>query len=37
MPRHLVICFDGTNNEFGLENTNVVRLIPVLHWPFERP
>ena len=30
MPRNLVICFDGTNNEFGLENTNVVRLIQVL-------
>lgn len=30
MPRNLVICFDGTNNEFGLENTNVVRLVQVL-------
>ncbi|HYR09918.1 MAG TPA: DUF2235 domain-containing protein [Longimicrobium sp.] len=30
MPRNLIICFDGTNNEFGLENTNVVRLVQVL-------
>jgi uncharacterized protein (DUF2235 family) len=29
-PRNLVICFDGTNNEFGPENTHVVRLIQVL-------
>jgi uncharacterized protein (DUF2235 family) len=30
MPRNLVICCDGTNNEFGAENTNVVRLVQVL-------
>jgi uncharacterized protein (DUF2235 family) len=30
MPRNLVICFDGTNNEFGIENTNVVRLVQAL-------
>jgi uncharacterized protein (DUF2235 family) len=28
--RKLVICCDGTNNEFGIENTNVVRLVEVL-------
>jgi uncharacterized protein (DUF2235 family) len=28
--RNLVLCFDGTNNEFGPENTHVVRLIQVL-------
>lgn len=28
--RNLVICCDGTNNEFGIENTNVVRLIQSL-------
>lgn len=28
--RNLVICFDGTNNEFGRQNTNVVRLAQVL-------
>jgi hypothetical protein len=28
--RNLVICCDGTNNEFGPENTNVVRLVQVL-------
>jgi uncharacterized protein (DUF2235 family) len=26
-PRNLVICFDGTNNQFGIENTSVVRII----------
>ena len=30
MPRNIVICCDGTNNEFGPENTNVVRLVQVL-------
>jgi uncharacterized protein (DUF2235 family) len=28
--RNLVLCFDGTNNQFGIENTNVVRLAQVL-------
>ena len=30
MPRNLIICCDGTNNEFGTNNTNVVRLIQAL-------
>ena len=30
MPKNIVICFDGTNNEFGANNTNVVRLVQVL-------
>jgi uncharacterized protein (DUF2235 family) len=30
MPKNLVICCDGTNNQFGPENTNVVRLVQVL-------
>ena len=30
MSKNLVLCCDGTNNEFGPENTNVVRLIQVL-------
>lgn len=30
MPRNVVLCFDGTNNRFGTENTNVVRLVQVL-------
>lgn len=30
MSRKLVICCDGTNNEFGSQNTNVVRLIQCL-------
>lgn len=29
MPRNIVICCDGTNNEFGVCNTNVVRLMQV--------
>src|SRR2546423_11203252 len=28
--RNLIICCDGTNNQFGSNNTNVVRLIQVL-------
>src|SRR6266851_149403 len=30
MPRNYVICCDGTNNQFGPQNTSVVRLIQVL-------
>jgi uncharacterized protein (DUF2235 family) len=30
MSRNLVICCDGTNNQFGPENTKVVRLVQVL-------
>jgi len=30
MSRNLVICCDGTNNQFGPENTNVVRLVQEL-------
>jgi uncharacterized protein (DUF2235 family) len=30
MPRNLVLCCDGTNNQFGPENTNVVRLVQSL-------
>jgi uncharacterized protein (DUF2235 family) len=30
VSRNLVLCCDGTNNEFGPENTNVVRLVQVL-------
>jgi uncharacterized protein (DUF2235 family) len=30
MPRNLVLCFDGTNAEFGRNNTNIVRLVQVL-------
>lgn len=30
MARNIVICCDGTNNEFGLRITNVVRLAKVL-------
>lgn len=29
--KNLIICCDGTNNEFGENNTNVVRLIQVLN------
>jgi uncharacterized protein (DUF2235 family) len=30
MARNIVICFDGTNNQFGQQNTSIVRLIQVL-------
>jgi uncharacterized protein (DUF2235 family) len=30
VSRNLVICCDGTNNQFGPENTSVVRLVQVL-------
>src|ERR1700737_4659173 len=26
MPKNVIVCCDGTNNQFGLCNTNVVRL-----------
>lgn len=29
--RNLIVCFDGTNNQFGTENTSVVRIIQVLN------
>jgi len=28
--RNLILCFDGTNNEFGPQNTSVIRFIQVL-------
>jgi uncharacterized protein (DUF2235 family) len=30
MPKNIVICCDGTKNEYGPENTNVVKLYSVL-------
>ncbi len=30
MPKNIVICCDGTGNEFGNENSNVVKLFTVL-------
>ena len=30
MAKNLVVCLDGTNNEFGKTNTNVVRLYQIL-------
>lgn len=26
-PKNLILCFDGTNNQFGVHNTNVIRLV----------
>ncbi len=31
MPKNIVICCDGTGNEFGPTNTNVVKLFELLH------
>ena len=28
MARSIVLCFDGTNNEYAAANTNVVKLYP---------
>jgi uncharacterized protein (DUF2235 family) len=28
--RNLIVCCDGTNNQFGKENTNVIRLVQIL-------
>ncbi|HEU0273740.1 MAG TPA: DUF2235 domain-containing protein [Candidatus Udaeobacter sp.] len=28
--RNLIICCDGTNNQFGIQNTNVIRLVQIL-------
>ena len=30
MSRNLVVCFDGTNNQFSVRNTDVVRLYQAL-------
>lgn len=30
MPKNIVICCDGTNNQFGTRNTNIVRLFQCL-------
>jgi uncharacterized protein (DUF2235 family) len=30
MARNLIVCFDGTNNQFGAHDTNVVRLVQSL-------
>ena len=30
MPKNIVLCLDGTNNEYGSRNTNVVRLYEAL-------
>jgi uncharacterized protein (DUF2235 family) len=31
MPKNIVICCDGTGNEFGNDNSNVVKLYSTLH------
>ena len=30
MARNLIVCFDGTSNQFGANDTNVVRLVQSL-------
>lgn len=32
MPKNIVICCDGTSNEFGTINTNVVHLVQSIEW-----
>jgi uncharacterized protein (DUF2235 family) len=36
MPRNIVVCCDGTNNQFGICNTNVVRLLQIAVQDAER-
>jgi uncharacterized protein (DUF2235 family) len=36
VPRNIIICFDGTSNEFGTNNTNVVRLVQALDCTTQR-
>lgn len=37
MPKNIVICCDGTNGQFSLQNTNVVRLYSLLdHGPLRQ-
>ena len=36
MSRNLIVCFDGTNNQFGAHDTNVVRLVQSLERFGER-
>ena len=30
MPRNIVVCCDGTNNQFGIENTSIVRIVQIV-------
>ena len=30
MPKNIVVCCDGTGNEYGKKNTNVVKLFEIL-------
>ena len=30
MPRNIVVCYDGTGNEYGDTNTNVVRAFEAI-------
>jgi uncharacterized protein (DUF2235 family) len=36
MAANVILCFDGTSNEFGTNNTNVVRLVQVLNRDQQR-
>jgi uncharacterized protein (DUF2235 family) len=36
MGKNMVLCFDGTSNQFGTNNTNVVRLVQVLNRDVQR-
>src|SRR5205085_11529876 len=35
-PKNIVICFDGTSNQFGPNNTNVIRLVQVIDRDTQR-
>lgn len=37
MPRNIIVCCDGTNNEFGVCNTDIVRIMQIVtHSPEEQ-
>ena len=37
MPRNIIICCDGTNNEFGICNTDIVRIMQIVtHSPEQQ-
>jgi uncharacterized protein (DUF2235 family) len=37
MPRNIIVCCDGTNNEFGICNTDIVRIMQIVtHSPEQQ-
>jgi len=36
MPKNIVVCCDGTGNEYGEKNTNVVKLFEIIEKDSKR-